>query len=195
MSLCWYPASVLWHFPATVAIVTGHCFTSDKHPRICKRSIWQSLPSCPFAGSWALPLCQKPGQHSQHYFGITKEIILIRILETIQYVEEMGMVCDWMSVQIALWHFPFLLDNFIKLDVIKKKVSLTHTTFFNLDCVSDVKAKGKNSYWRFRVISAGEKVNTFVRHSVSSSYAKVQQCTCSAGCRNSSLPFFPLQNS
>lgn len=77
-----------------------------------------------------------------------------------------------MSVQTALWHFPFLLDNFIKLDVIKKKVSFIHTAFFNLEDESDVKPKGKRSYWRFRVFSVGKKVTTFVRHSVSYSPCK-----------------------
>lgn len=38
--------------------------------------------------------------------------------------------------------------------------------------MSDVKPKGKKSYWRFRVISAGKKVNTFVRHSVSYNLCK-----------------------
>lgn len=50
-----------------------------------------------------------------------------------------------MSVQTALWYLPFLLDNFIKLDVIKKKVSFVLTTFFNLEDVFHVKPKGKKS--------------------------------------------------
>jgi len=43
----------------------------------------------PWQQSRGLHLCRKPGQLSQHYFGITKEIILRLILGTIPYLEEM----------------------------------------------------------------------------------------------------------
>lgn len=133
--------------------------------------------------SRGLQLSLKPGQHSLHCFGIPKVINSMWMLETIPCLEKMAngvWLNECPDCSVALLLSSWQLHNFIKLDVIKKKVSFIHTAFFNLEDEFDVKPKGKMSYWRFKVISVGKKWLHLQSTQSAIASVKVQQNTSRA---------------